>query len=354
MSYKLIKLEALRGFAAFYVVAHHLFASGLELFGIDFSFLFRFGQEAVILFFVLSGFVIYFSFTKSKNKDFLTYFTKRFLRIFFPLIIIFIVNYSLVLFYKNVIEYGDSRTLICNLLMLQDSLGKKPNVISETFLNNQPLWSLSYEWWFYMIFFLLISKLKNKISFFIYGIGILSAVSNLFYPFFINRIFMYLVIWWSGAEIAKLYLQSSDINFINLKKPLIAIFSVAFVLGINVLIKNQFPLKSLSSLGENPWLEFRHFLFAFLALVSALIWKKFSWFGFNSTIGLFSGLASISFGVYISHWFLVINAHYLDAVFQNIVVRKAMYFLICLLFSYWVERILYPKVNKFVLQKVIK
>ena len=65
---KLTKLEAIRGFASVYVVLHHVFGKGLIIAGKDFSFLFRFGQESVILFFLLSGFVIqyYSAFRKTK------------------------------------------------------------------------------------------------------------------------------------------------------------------------------------------------------------------------------------------------------------------------------------------------
>lgn len=92
---RLEKLEAIRGFAAIYVVFYHLFASGIVIFGVNLSFLFRFGQEAVILFFLLSGFVIYHSFIKSKDhSNFKVFFWKRFLRIYIPLIIVFFSKLS--------------------------------------------------------------------------------------------------------------------------------------------------------------------------------------------------------------------------------------------------------------------
>jgi peptidoglycan/LPS O-acetylase OafA/YrhL len=59
---KLEILEFGRGFAAFYVLMHHL----RPLRDTPFDILFRFGQEAVILFFLVSGFVIYLSCQASK------------------------------------------------------------------------------------------------------------------------------------------------------------------------------------------------------------------------------------------------------------------------------------------------
>lgn len=206
---RLEKLEAVRGFASLYVVFHHLFASGLFIFGINFSFLFRFGQEAVILFFLLSGFVIYYSYQKSFNKSLKVFFLKRFLRIYIPLLIVFIVNYLLISFASHHFIKINWNNFLGNLFMFQDIVENKPNVICAPFLGNNPLWSLSYEWWFYFLFFFLI-KIKNKnLDNWVFFLGVLSAVTYLFYPFFINRELMYLSIWWIGLILAKLYINNS-------------------------------------------------------------------------------------------------------------------------------------------------
>ncbi|PTS93173.1 acyltransferase, partial [Pedobacter sp. HMWF019] len=97
MQNKLQKLESLRGFAAVYVILHHLFNAKCIVFNHDISFLFKFGQEAVMLFFILSGFVIHYSFQRSADRSFRTFLKKRFLRIYIPLIIVFIISYILYL-----------------------------------------------------------------------------------------------------------------------------------------------------------------------------------------------------------------------------------------------------------------
>ena len=74
------KLNSIRAFAALYVMIAHLM---LEIFkGSSFIFLFKFGQEAVMLFFLLSGFVISISYFKNPNINFGSYFIKRFRRIY--------------------------------------------------------------------------------------------------------------------------------------------------------------------------------------------------------------------------------------------------------------------------------
>ena len=90
---KLEKLEAIRGFAALYVVLFHTLPQKIYLLGINVGILFRFGSEAVIVFFVLSGFVIKYSFEKSEDKSFKRYFTHRFVRLYIPLFFIFILGY---------------------------------------------------------------------------------------------------------------------------------------------------------------------------------------------------------------------------------------------------------------------
>ena len=349
---KLLKLEALRGFAALYVVFHHTITGNYFLGDFNLSLIFRFGQEAVILFFILSGFVIELSFRKGKDKTFKLYFVKRFLRIFIPLIMVFLINYILICV-KDGITPVNVYNLAGNLLMLQDVAGLKLNVVTRPFLGNMPLWSLSYEWWFYMVFFLFVTTIKKNISLWVYIISILCALSYMFYPFFLNRILMYLSIWWLGADLAKVYITGKPISFGSMKTGLTAIFICTIILSFNASI-NQYNwsarLNTPVSLGISPWLEVRHFAFAFIALVISIVWKKLKWAGFKYTLGPFKALAKISFGIYISYWFLILHANYLDFI-PNLIVRFFLYSIICVLFAYVIEQVLYVKINKAVMNK---
>src|SRR3954451_9552741 len=125
---KFEKLEALRGFAAIYVVIYHLLMPvKLQVAGFDLLFFFRFGQEAVILFFLLSGFVIKYSFERSKDKSFKNYFLKRFTRIYIPLFFVLILSYALQSIAAGKFIGGRTGTLVANIFMLQD-VKVKPNV----------------------------------------------------------------------------------------------------------------------------------------------------------------------------------------------------------------------------------
>lgn len=346
MRKKLTKLEALRGFAAVYVVFHHLFADGLTLFGKNINVLFKFGQEAVILFFVLSGFVIYYSYNVGKDKSFKTFFLKRFLRIYIPLFIVFATDAIL----KKAGGYEFTKNtlydLVGNILMLQDVASLKPNVVCSPFLGNSPLWSLSYEWWFYLVFFFVYNKFKDKSSLIVYLIGTIATITYLIYPNFVNRELMYLVIWWAGADIAKLFLEDKPMSLLNVKTPLIFLTICTLLLAVNVKLQNANV-----TIGVSPFLELRHFAFSIVAIICAFLWNKLHWVGFKYTFGIFEFIAPISFGIYISHWFLIVDAHYLDAVVTNPIVRTLLYIVVCVAFAYLVEKIIYVKLNKYIMQR---
>jgi peptidoglycan/LPS O-acetylase OafA/YrhL len=52
----------------------------------------------------------------------------------------------------------------------------------------------------------------------------------------------------------------------------------------------------------HPVLEFRHAVFAFVALVLAMAWQCFDWRGFKPVFGAFEIVAPISYGLYVLHF----------------------------------------------------
>lgn len=347
---KLMKLEAIRGFAALYVVCHHTLPKSTFIFGKEFFF-FRYGQEAVILFFILSGFVIQYAFATSSDKSFKSFFLKRFLRIYIPLLCVFAAQYIIAIAYQYQLSGMGWKSFFGNLFMIQQ-VGEmwRHAVPISPFLGNLPLWSLSFEWWFYMIFFFVTSGLKNKASNLVYFSGMIAALVYLIYPTFVVREIMYLVIWWTGVDIAKLYIDKKDISIKNLSKPLLSLSVITVILACNILLyKQQHPADELM-LILTPLVEIRHFGFTIMAIIIAIYWKKFNWFGFKYTLGLFEVLAPISFCLYISHWFLVSHVEYLDKFIGNYYIKTAAYFIICCAFCYLVERIIYPHFNKKILR----
>jgi peptidoglycan/LPS O-acetylase OafA/YrhL len=340
---KLEKLDALRGLAALYVVIHHSVSHPIMLLGLDFAWLFRFGEEAVILFFLLSGFVINFSFAKSKDKSFGTYFFKRATRIYIPLLIVMALGYLMECLDAGAVVDAHSRELVLNLLMLQDISSLKPNVVVDPYMHNSPLWSLSYEWWFYMLYF----QVKRHASpdrqkdLFVLGLSIASAGVYVYFPEFVPRLLMYMSIWWLGVMLSNQYMQGRDITVRSMAMPLAGIFINFLICGLGVYRASL--AGTLSGLGVHPVLEMRDHLSALLIVGVALLWKAHGWVFFESLVKPFLRFAPISYVVYISHHYFVVNAHFFSFM-GNKALEFIAYIAAMLLFSYVVEIIIYPRV----------
>jgi peptidoglycan/LPS O-acetylase OafA/YrhL len=343
---RLERLEALRGFTALYVVGHHIIPLKLYLFGINIGFLFHFGPEAVIVFFVLSGFVIKYAYEKSRDKSFGYYFTRRFIRFYIPLFFIYLLGYLLKCYKEGSLADPEWWSLIGNFFMLQDLYTMKPNVIMSGYMGNSILWSLSYEWWFYMLFFFLSNKVKkDQINKWVYTLTIVAAISYVIYPFFINRIIMYFAIWWIGVRFAESYLEGEKYSIRNLFPYAYVLMTIIAIQIVNLIIHFSWTKNYIYPFSSYPFLEIRHFVFASMIMVGAVIWKKLQWIGFDFFLGYFKFLAPCSYVIYISHHYLVNTATYLQFI-NNKVIEYTLYILFMIMFSYFLEVIIYGKIKK--------
>jgi peptidoglycan/LPS O-acetylase OafA/YrhL len=351
---KLEKLEAIRGFCALYVMLFHMLPQKIFLLGINVGILFRFGSEAVIMFFILSGFVIKYSWEKSTDKSFKNYFLRRFTRIYIPLLFIFLLAYFIKSYTEGGLADPDWKTLLGNVFMLQDVISLKPNVISGVYMGNGVLWSLSYEWWFYMLFFVLSKKIKpSKLNTWVNILTLTAAVSYLIYPFILNRIVMYFAIWWIGVRLADVYLKVETYSFKSIEMYSYVLISILALLGLNFYINFGYTKVYDYPLVAYPFIELRHFVFAFLAMFGGIIWNKLNWFGFNNIFGVFKYLAPFSYVIYISHHYLVIEATYLEFI-DNKVLEYGIYIILMFMFSYLIEVVAYNKIRKLLIGKSLK
>ncbi len=122
----------------------------------------------VVVFFILSGFLItYSTVEKSRSKSsygFLNYFVDRVVRIysgFLPAILcIVVLDFLLMkLFGSDVYVYKtfNVATFFANLFMLQDYplnglLGIRTPMVWTSFGSARPFWTIAVEWWMYMFF----------------------------------------------------------------------------------------------------------------------------------------------------------------------------------------------------------
>ncbi len=329
---KLELLDALRGFASIYIaISHWIYDLNLPT---AVKVFFRFGQEAVIVFFILSGFVICYSYNKSDDKSLRTFYIKRFRRIYFPLFCSFIIS---IVVCRFVFSYKE---LIGNILMLQDFSTAKPGAIVPSFLGNSPLWSLSYEWIFYMIFpfiFPIVKFNKNRCHI----IGLFSVLNLIIYILFPNHIFLvfsYFLIWWTGLELCEHFLYQTKLQH----KTLISYYLVILlILGFTCFI--QYRTHKIIEPGMYPYLLFRHFVFAFICLIMTIYFTSFT----KKLIGIikpFSALAPISYGIYIIHYPILVQASFGVSPIIAVIIKILLLFGL----AYLIEIVLQPKVNKLI------
>jgi peptidoglycan/LPS O-acetylase OafA/YrhL len=329
---KLTLLESLRGFASVYVaLGHWLFNfSGVPAY---LSLPFRFGQEAVIIFFILSGVVIFYSYEKGSDKTLKTYFIKRGRRIFFPLIFALAVS---IIF---VSRHFSLKELAGNLLMLQDFGLAKPGNIVNPFLGNLPLWSLSYEWTFYLIFPFMYPVIKTHHSR-VHIVGLFSVINLIAYILFPNHLFLtfsYFLIWWTGLELGEYFFGVRE-KF----QHKILLFYYLLITGIlSITCVHFYVLTHSTRMGLYPLLLLRHFGFAFLCFACAMYLTPVTKV-IVKVLMPFSAIAPISYGIYILHYPICVQTHFDVPIFAEIIIKIAL----VLGLAYIIEVKLQPLVNK--------
>lgn len=150
-----------------------------------------YGHSSVIVFFVLSGFVIAFI-TDTKEKTWQSYSASRIARVFsvvLPAVILTVVldtigRYINANFYSEFPFDHFLLRIFASLLMLNETW-----FISITSFSNIPFWSIVYEWWYYVIFSLFMF-LPGKIKYVASGFTFL-----LIGP----KVLLLLPIWWLGV-----------------------------------------------------------------------------------------------------------------------------------------------------------
>ncbi|MBO3270327.1 acyltransferase family protein [Hymenobacter defluvii] len=348
---KLELLEAIRGFAASYVVIHHFigFTTLKQTLHPLLRLPFRFGQEAVIVFFLMSGFVICIATYKSSQQDIRTFFYKRFFRIYPIFLATLGLSVLVALCNGESFSSKDTGNFLGNLLMLQDT-PDKPGGVIQPFLKNHALWSLSYEWWFYMLF-LPVLTLLNKIKYYytgpsIYSVLALSCVAYLFYLLFPNHLLLvltYLVMWWVGVAWGEMYVKQISFNWKNMLPLYVSLFVMLCLTAIPAITAYQ-ATQSVSNLTDYPFIVFRHFAFAFLCVGSIHFYHIYKLTYLKTVFVPFAKLSSISYALYCVH-FPILWLHI--PFITNIYIALFAKLMLVVALSHLLKNKLQPIVNKY-------
>jgi len=287
-------VEAVRGFAATYVLAGHLFSHTA-----GWTVLLRFGQEAVIIFFVVSGFVVMHSTITHPDKSFRGYFARRFFRIYPIFLLALALSYAL-----STTWTVDIRSLIGNILMLQDVSFAKPGVLFRTFEGNLPLWSLSYEWWFYMMFFPLYRFVEARAQLPIVTAAAVGAVIAYNATHFQPLLFIaYFPLWWAGVEIARAKARGEPIPFGRILMSL-ALTAATFAAYLIAAMAAGGPIR----LGLHPVLELRHALTGIAIVAAVIVYHRLEPWRLDRIAMPFAVVAPISYGIYALQWPILTSA----------------------------------------------
>jgi peptidoglycan/LPS O-acetylase OafA/YrhL len=333
---RLEKLESIRGLAAVYVVLHHLARTFLPHRWYRLPFVF--GPEAVMIFFVLSGFVIYYSSAASPvEMQLRNYSVKRIRRIYPIFLCALVIAYFCHAIVLRSWFVPSWKLAAGNLLMFQG--------ISIDPFYNGPLWSLSYEWWFYVLFFIVakIEKRPQNRQFWAAGISLLGLVTAVIYLNQASLFLLYFVSWWSGAELARQYMNQGRITWRGQRFSLAALAGAAILSTLLVIpaLRAHQPL----SFIDIPLLFCRH-LFSALVLISVgIIWYKRQFVGFNWLIGPFAVFAPISYAIYAIHAPIIEAVASVDPAW-HVAGKLAIIVIIVLTMGYMLEVVLQPRVNR--------
>jgi peptidoglycan/LPS O-acetylase OafA/YrhL len=318
MNKRLKILDSLRGIAAILVVLHHfLVFNGQEVklkvraaIWELLNFLSELNVEAVLFFFVLSGFCIALALKGNplNNKAFINHYLYRRFKRILPIYWIALGLSLLVglLSGKYIEEPYSWQNLLGNLLFLQTSL-YATNYWFSPYGYNGPLWSLSYEMFFYLFFplYTLLISLKPMFRSVYRQVIILVLVSLacivvnklVYIPYL--AFMSYFIIWYAGYLAAEYYLFHKKRNALFIST--LAVFPVIFY------FKSQLPSTALYELFKGLFIAS---LF-YWALKFKFIWTK-KWMSAAITIVnvIFNRIGHGSYALYAFHYPVLILMNY--------------------------------------------
>ncbi len=319
-------LDAIRGIAALLVFIGHLRAivfTNLDsttvksIIGKAFLFITGFGHEAVVIFFVLSGFFIAKTVDADLQKGtwtFKKYFLDRAIRLWVVLLPALILGGMLdkigLYFFANEITYKGGITFLPDVnpatkigfVEFFGNLFFVQTIFTQTWGSNGPLWSLANEFWYYKLYalFILAYVARKKIATFIIAVSAILIV--MFFTF--HNVLLYFLIWLLGVGVY--YFRKKYFK----KTTLLTLLAYITTIIILTLIRLQFMPAVFNDFSLSIIIALLIYTNAYAACFSSVLTKIVNW------------LSNISYSLYLVHMpiclFIATAFHKINLGFNNI------------------------------------
>lgn len=298
--------DLLRGIAALWVVLFHL--RPVIYLGYDklshpnivikgLYFLTSIGPQWVMVFFILSGYLIsssvlnYFKNNQWSWKNYLFNRLVRLWTVLLPALLLTVFWSKIQMVYSGYgIDDISFFTFIGNFFFLQ-------GVFSPNFGENVALWSLSFEFWYYILFpcviLIFYSKKIIKKIFYLFILLILSWILG-------KEIMLYFIIWLMGASLC--FIKTINLSFEKLKPFLLILSSGLLFLALcsQVVFSEIFNIKSQNLIFSFP------FNFSVGVCTTILLYLILSFYNKNAdAIYRFNYaviISSFSYTLYLTHY----------------------------------------------------
>jgi len=253
------------------------------------------GEFPVVVFFVLSGFVI--ALRHHGRQDSLpSYFAARALRIL-PIYLTALLLSGLLLldpaYRADIPIWGSAPSaLVGNLVMVQGPDFMRLRGLVSPWAGDGPVWSLSIEWWFYTTYGLMFTRASIKTwRLFVAICGILGGFLVFQTGYFVFLIPALFPIWWAGAELAIQYTKKGKLSFaeswfaigilaaMGLTRPVLIHFGAGH--GVDFKLIVQFPV------------------YAAIVVVLAVIGQRWVLKTYSGSIKIIRTLGSSSYAFYL-------------------------------------------------------
>ena len=307
-----IGLDRLRIISAFLVVATHLRASlFVDWAQVDsqgvvaklFYFSTSLGSQAVTVFFVLSGFLVGGGLVRRSSFTWVNYLASRLVRLWVVLVPALLVSAVLLGVATDEFLSGGFRAAwvsgpmpgseSCSPLVWVANIFFLQKIFAPVFCNNGPLWSLSYEFWYYILFPLVwIGFLRRRFEYLVFAV----VLASIFGPSV-----MWGFVYWCfgvGASVLSGYLASRGEHISCKGRYLLLALSVP--LAVIVLLFGKVGLVSES----NPFLYGIPLALAFACLIASFSPSLVSKSGLKTDFlgGVTRRLSESSFSLYVLHF----------------------------------------------------